>query len=53
MPGDLVSLGAGATVPADCVVNAGVIDVDQAALTGESLPARAAPPMRRLAPSAE
>jgi H+-transporting ATPase len=38
VPGDLVMLGAGAAVPADCVVNGGVIDVDQAALTGESLP---------------
>ena len=38
VPGDLVMLGAGAAVPADCVVNAGRIEVDQAALTGESLP---------------
>jgi len=38
VPGDLVMLGAGAAVPADCVVNGGAIDVDQAALTGESLP---------------
>jgi H+-transporting ATPase len=38
VPGDLVMLGAGAAVPADCVVNEGLIDVDQAALTGESLP---------------
>ena len=40
VPGDLVMLGAGAAVPADCVVNSGQqpIDVDQAALTGESLP---------------
>ncbi|CAN0112285.1 unnamed protein product [Heterosigma akashiwo] len=38
VPGDLVSLGAGGAVPADCIVNEGQIDVDQSALTGESLP---------------
>eukprot|EP00613_Pedinella_sp_CCMP2098_P083450 CAMPEP_0171994598 /NCGR_PEP_ID=MMETSP0993-20121228/279038_1 /TAXON_ID=483369 /ORGANISM="non described non described, Strain CCMP2098" /LENGTH=563 /DNA_ID=CAMNT_0012647677 /DNA_START=103 /DNA_END=1792 /DNA_ORIENTATION=- len=38
VPGDLVVLGSGGAVPADCVLNEGQIDVDQAALTGESLP---------------
>eukprot|EP01040_Poterioochromonas_malhamensis_P007402 gene7402-7984_t len=38
VPGDLVLLAAGSAVPADCLVNDGTIDVDQAALTGESLP---------------
>ena len=38
VPGDLVTLAAGAAVPADCIINGGSIDVDQAALTGESLP---------------
>eukprot|EP01012_Entosiphon_sulcatum_P038967 TRINITY_DN508_c0_g1_i1.p1 TRINITY_DN508_c0_g1~~TRINITY_DN508_c0_g1_i1.p1 ORF type:complete len:933 (-),score=160.22 TRINITY_DN508_c0_g1_i1:390-3188(-) len=38
VPGDLVLLASGAAVPADCTVNHGQIDVDQAALTGESLP---------------
>lgn len=38
VPGDLVLLAAGAAVPADCIVNEGRIEVDQAALTGESLP---------------
>jgi H+-transporting ATPase len=38
VPGDLVTLAAGAAVPADCVINGGSLDVDQAALTGESLP---------------
>jgi H+-transporting ATPase len=38
VPGDLVLLAAGAAVPADCRVNEGSIEVDQAALTGESLP---------------
>ena len=38
VPGDLVLLGAGAAVPADCIVNEGRIEVDQSALTGESLP---------------
>ena len=40
VPGDLVMLGAGAAVPADCRVNGGRIEVDQAALTGESLPVK-------------
>ena len=34
VPGDLVLLGSGSAVPADCMVNAGTIDCDQAALTG-------------------
>ncbi len=38
VPGDLVLLAAGSSIPADCIVNEGQIDVDQAALTGESLP---------------
>jgi H+-transporting ATPase len=38
VPGDLVLLGSGSAIPADCRVNEGEIDVDQAALTGESLP---------------
>lgn len=38
VPGDTVMLGSGSAVPADCRVNGGEIDVDQAALTGESLP---------------
>eukprot|EP00243_Klebsormidium_subtile_P003303 TRINITY_DN16657_c0_g1_i1.p1 TRINITY_DN16657_c0_g1~~TRINITY_DN16657_c0_g1_i1.p1 ORF type:complete len:982 (+),score=329.76 TRINITY_DN16657_c0_g1_i1:182-3127(+) len=38
VPGDLVGLNAGAAVPADCRVNDGRIEVDQSALTGESLP---------------
>ena len=38
MQGDLVALGAGQAVPADCRINKGRIEVDQAALTGESLP---------------
>jgi H+-transporting ATPase len=29
VPGDLVSLGSGGAVPADCCVNEGTIDVDQ------------------------
>ena len=38
VPGDTVLLGSGSTIPADCRVNHSEIDVDQAALTGESLP---------------
>lgn len=38
VPGDLVLLASGSAIPADCLVNEGVIEVDQAALTGESLP---------------
>ena len=37
VPGDLVLLGSGSAIPADCRVNEGEIDVDQAALTGESV----------------
>ena len=33
-------LASGSAVPADCVVNHGSIEVDQAALTGESLPVK-------------
>lgn len=36
--GDLVKLVAGCTAPADCVLNGGHCEVDQSALTGESLP---------------
>ena len=38
VPGDLVLLASGAAVPADCRILEGQIDVDQAQLTGESLP---------------
>jgi H+-transporting ATPase len=38
VPGDLVTLALGAAVPADCRINEGQVDIDQAQLTGESLP---------------
>eukprot|EP00301_Raphidiophrys_heterophryoidea_P003953 c11757_g1_i2.p1 GENE.c11757_g1_i2~~c11757_g1_i2.p1 ORF type:complete len:1017 (+),score=217.80 c11757_g1_i2:176-3226(+) len=38
VPGDLCLLNAGSAVPADCRINKGRVEVDQAALTGESLP---------------
>eukprot|EP00122_Pirum_gemmata_P015184 Pgem_evm1s14187 len=38
VPGDMVLLGSGSAVPADCKINSGIISVDQSALTGESLP---------------
>jgi H+-transporting ATPase len=34
----MVLLGAGSAIPADCLVNDGRIEVDQSALTGESMP---------------
>ncbi len=37
VPGDLVLLSTGCAVPADCRVNHGAIDVDQSAITGESM----------------
>lgn len=39
VPGDLIELSAGAAVPADCMINSGNIEVDESAMTGESLPA--------------
>eukprot|EP00667_Euglena_gracilis_P001245 EG_transcript_1245 len=38
VPGDLVELAAGAAIPADCLVNHGELEVDESAMTGESLP---------------
>jgi H+-transporting ATPase len=38
VPGDTVLLASGSAIPADCRVNSSEIEVDQAALTGESLP---------------
>jgi len=38
VPGDLLLLASGSAIPADCLVNEGQIEVDQSALTGESLP---------------
>eukprot|EP00607_Mallomonas_marina_P008991 CAMPEP_0182417028 /NCGR_PEP_ID=MMETSP1167-20130531/1463_1 /TAXON_ID=2988 /ORGANISM="Mallomonas Sp, Strain CCMP3275" /LENGTH=835 /DNA_ID=CAMNT_0024590299 /DNA_START=102 /DNA_END=2606 /DNA_ORIENTATION=+ len=38
VPGDMVLLATGSAIPADCRINEGQIDVDQAQLTGESLP---------------
>lgn len=38
VPGDLIELASGAAIPADCMINYGSIDVDESAMTGESLP---------------
>jgi H+-transporting ATPase len=38
VPGDLISLSSGSAIPADCRINDGTVEVDQAQLTGESLP---------------
>lgn len=38
VPGDLISLGSGSSIPADCRINDGTVEVDQSSLTGESLP---------------
>lgn len=38
VPGDGIALTAGDLVPADCMIDEGTVDVDQAALTGESTP---------------
>lgn len=40
VPGDMVLLAAGSSIPADCYVNEGEIEVDQSAMTGESLPVK-------------
>ena len=37
VPGDLVLLGAGGSIPADCQIHEGEIEVDQSALTGTYL----------------
>jgi H+-transporting ATPase len=38
VPGDKVLLATGSSIPADCRINDGRIEVDQSALTGEALP---------------
>eukprot|EP00668_Euglena_longa_P006323 GGOE01007532.1.p1 GENE.GGOE01007532.1~~GGOE01007532.1.p1 ORF type:complete len:984 (-),score=237.59 GGOE01007532.1:877-3756(-) len=38
VPGDLIELVVGAAVPADCILNQGEVEVDESAMTGESLP---------------
>ncbi|SPQ97454.1 unnamed protein product (mitochondrion) [Plasmodiophora brassicae] len=43
VPGDLVALSAGSAVPADCEINTGTVNIDQSAMTGESMPVRMSP----------
>jgi len=40
VPGDLIKVAAGSAVPADCRLNEGQVEVDQSALTGESIPVK-------------
>lgn len=40
VPGDLILLAQGSAIPADARLNSGEIEVDQAALTGESIPVK-------------
>lgn len=37
VPGDLIELGLGSAVPADCMINEGQVEADESAMTGESL----------------
>jgi calcium-translocating P-type ATPase len=55
VPGDLILVAEGERVPADArVVSAGVLDVDESALTGESMPvAKSSEPVASTAPLAE
>jgi Ca2+-transporting ATPase len=43
VPGDVVLLSAGDVVPADAELVAGVVEVDESVLTGESLPVKRSP----------
>src|SRR5450756_2217922 len=45
VPGDPVHLRVGDIVPADLILSQGDLLLDQSALTGESLPSEASPPM--------
>jgi len=45
VPGDAVHLRVGDIVPADLILSQGDLLLDQSALTGESLPSEASPPM--------
>lgn len=38
VPGDLVRLGPGMSIPADCVVHEGELEIDNSGITGESVP---------------
>ena len=46
VPGDAVHLRVGDIVPADLILSQGDLLLDQSALTGESLPSEASPPMK-------
>lgn len=38
VPGDLIRIKLGSAIPADCMVNHGVVEIDNSAMTGETLP---------------
>jgi len=38
VPGDVIKIASGSTIPADCIIVAGSVLVDESMLTGESLP---------------
>ena len=49
VPGDLIAVRAGESIPADGVIVEGTASIDESAITGESIPAEASP--RKSAPA--
>ncbi|MBX9642130.1 MAG: hypothetical protein K2X97_21125, partial [Mycobacteriaceae bacterium] len=38
VPGDLVRIKLGSAIPADCMINHGIVEIDNSAMTGETIP---------------